>query len=193
MGFLLLWFTTVVSSGVMEVTTSFQVMKDVADSGYKIDMKRISEFTDQMNSDISRMAITCLFIPFLNIIAAMKHAMDYSNNRPVFIDQFSCIDALEEMTEEEKKEYQKRPTGFHALSIFAKSEMRKEDASTIKLHKDSRDRDVAFERNSEEEERTLSSNEKQLEQLKALKQEIQDFKKHLDDKEEEKANPYIKK
>lgn len=219
MEFLFMWVGSVIASGAMEVATTFRIMKDVADSGYKIDMKRISEFNNQVNLHASRMAITTMFIPVINMMQAMRHGMEYNNNRFMLIDQFATLDALEEMTEEEKREYQKKPTGFHALQIFATSEMRKDDASIMRIRKDGKECQIFFEKDPEEDitvlkvegdfsllrdadvreflleeaEKDSSTSEDQLEQLKELRQEIQEFKKHLEEQEEEKGNPYVKK
>ena len=50
--------------------------------------------------------------------------IEYNNIRPMILDQLNIIDVLEEMSETEKTEYLKNPTGLNAVLILLKSEER---------------------------------------------------------------------
>ena len=51
MEILFLWLSTSITSICMEMAYELRMFKDVADAGYKIDTKRISDLNKQLNPD----------------------------------------------------------------------------------------------------------------------------------------------
>lgn len=121
MEYLALYLVTIIAGFVMKLTNEFRIFKDVADAGYKIDMKRVSELNKSLN--LNPNSHLEMFIPIFNIMRVMEKTMQYNSVRPMILDQFNTLDCLQEMTESEKEEYQKNPTALSALLVNIKSEI----------------------------------------------------------------------
>lgn len=133
MEFLALWLGTSIASFGMEIANELRMFKDVADAGYKIDVKKLSELGKQLNPNATKTTLLSMLIPILNITQVFQRILQYNNARPTILDQLSVIDALEEMSEIEKTEYLKNPTGLNALIVPLKTEIRLLKASSIKI------------------------------------------------------------
>ena len=131
-----IWIGTSILSIYMYLVSGFKIFKDVADAGYKFDAKRVSELSKYLNPNGSKVTLISLLIPIYNIMHVLQNAMVYNNNRDMILDQLNAINALEEMTKEEKEEYLKKPTGLNAIIIPIKSELRLAKASSIKIQND---------------------------------------------------------
>lgn len=135
MGFLVFWLASIGASFIMELASEFRLYKDVADAGYKVNIKRFNELGKQFNPYATKQALLSLLLPFgINIIMVFYRAMQYNNLRPFLIDQLSVIDALEEMTEEEKKEYSEKPTALNAILITLKPKLIVSSTQSIKIN-----------------------------------------------------------
>ncbi len=134
MEILIIWIITVIASFCLEISNDFRMFKDVADAGYKIDSKRLSELGKQLNPNGSKIKSLLMLIPMLNIMLVFQRAIQYNNIRPMVLDQLRVMDSLEEMSEIEKAEYQKNPTGLNALIVPLKSEIKLSKATLIKIN-----------------------------------------------------------
>lgn len=121
MEYVLLYIGTVIMSFGIEIQNEFNQIKDVADAGYKLDFSRLTEIQNQLSSNFSKLKILKMLIPIYNILDVVKSTTIYEKNRPILIEQLKIIDVLQEMSEEEKQMYLKKPTGFNALVITIKS------------------------------------------------------------------------
>ena len=130
--FLILWVGTSAASLYIEIKTALRILKDVADVGYKIDIKGLSEW--QSDKDEQNGMIISMFIPIFNLMQAFQHTINYNDNRAFLIDQLKVMDALEEMSEAEKKEYLKNPTGLNVMTMLLKSEERLANASSVTIN-----------------------------------------------------------
>jgi len=63
----------------------------------------------------------------------------------MILDQLSVIDALEEMSEIEKTEYLKNPTGLNALIVPLKTEIRLSKATSIKINDGNEHSEIYYE------------------------------------------------
>lgn len=133
MEFLVLWLGTSIASFCIEVANELRMLKDVADEGYKVDSNRLSELANQINPDMSKNVFLSMLMPFYNVAQVLQRTMKYNNARPMVLDQLRIMDALEEMSEYEKKEYQKNPTGLNAFLVPIKNKLRFEKATLIKF------------------------------------------------------------
>lgn len=133
MEFLMFWITTVVLSFVMEISNELRVFKDVADAGYKIKINDFSDITNKLMPDASKVTLMQLLVPVLNILSVMQRGMEYLQIRPRVLDQLFVLRVLEEMTEDEKEKYLKRPTGINALILMIKSELDLEEHINVEL------------------------------------------------------------
>lgn len=145
MEFLILFLGTSVASFCVEMANELRMFKDVADVGYKIDMERLSDLSEQLNPNGSKNTFLTMLIPIVNIILVLQRIIQYNNVRPMLLDQLNVMGVLEEMTEIEKIEYQKNPTGLNALIIPLKMKMRISKASSIKLDDDYEKSEIIYE------------------------------------------------
>lgn len=122
--FLILWLGSIISSFCMEIANELRMFEDVADAGYKIDIKRLSELGKQLNPNASKATFLSMLVPMVNIMLVFQRTIQYSNSRSMILTQLSMMDVLEEMTEIEKEEYLRKPTGLNALLIVLKTEIR---------------------------------------------------------------------
>lgn len=122
MELLIMWLGTVVASFGMEIANEMRMFKDVADNGYKIDIKRLAEFSKQMNPNGTKTTLLSLLIPILNIAGVLQRTMQYNNARPMILTQLDVMDTLVDMTKEEQEQYQAKPTGLNALVLTIKKE-----------------------------------------------------------------------
>ena len=70
-----------------------------------------------------------------NIFYVFDKANKYNNARPMLLSQLDVAGVLEEMTDEEKKQYLKDPTGLNAIKIQIKSERKIKDIHTLEIKK----------------------------------------------------------
>lgn len=124
MEYLAFYIITIIASFVMKLTNELRIFKDVADAGYKIDMKRVNELNNSLNLDHN--SNLEMFIPILNIIRVMESTMQYNSVRPMILDQFNTLDCLQEMSKSEREGYLKKPTALNAILINVISEAKKE-------------------------------------------------------------------
>lgn len=145
MELLVLWLGTSITSFCMEMANELRMFKDVADAGYKIDIRRLSDLSKQLNPNASKATLLSMLIPIFNIMQVFQRTVQYNNVRPMILDQLNVMDALEEMSEIEKQEYQKKPTGLNALLIPLKAEIRISKAASIKIETDTEKSEIFYE------------------------------------------------
>ena len=125
--FLIIWIITVLASIGADTSLAFKMIKDVADSGYKIKLDRMKEVSDALNPNVKQMNNFIKLIPVINLMKSFSDLVEYSNVRNNLLDEFSVLDCVEEMTDEEKKQYMLKPTAINAIVIYAKSKIKKEE------------------------------------------------------------------
>ena len=145
MKILFLWISTVAASFCIELTNELRMFKDVADAGYKINIDRLSDLSKKLNPDASKITLLSMLIPIFNIIQVFERITKYNNIRPMLLDQLSVIDALEEMSEIEKQEYLKKPTGLNAILVPFKLEVRIAKADSVKIENDNEKSEIFYE------------------------------------------------
>ena len=129
------WLGTVVASFGMQISYTLRVFKDIADAGYKCDLKRVNELSEHFNPDSSKKTLISLLVIVYNIFYVLDEVNKYNNARPMFLSQLDVAGVLEEMTDEEKKEYLKEPTGLNAIKIQIKSERKLKGVQTLEIEK----------------------------------------------------------
>lgn len=121
MEFLFTWLGTCIASFGLEIANELRMFKDVADAGYKIDTKRLGNLNKQLNPKATKISFLSLLIPIFNIIQVFQNTIKYNEIRPTILDQLSLFDVLEEMSDIEKQEYLKKPTGLNAVFVSMKA------------------------------------------------------------------------
>lgn len=132
-----------------ELANEFRMFKDIADAGYKIKMTEMSKINKQINPNNNKTLFINIFLPIWNLYWVTKNIMNYNMTRTTILDQLSIMDVLEEMTEEELKEYKKKPTALNAIFMMIKSEMNKDESRKIEIKL------ILKEENNEESEITF--------------------------------------
>lgn len=145
MKIVVLWISTVAASFCIELTNELRMFKDVADAGYKINIDRLSDLSKKLNPDASKITLLSMLIPIFNIIQVFERITKYNNIRPMLLDQLSIIDALEEMSEIEKQEYLKKPTGLNAILVPFKLEARIAKSDSVKIENDNEKSEIFYE------------------------------------------------
>lgn len=132
MEILIVGLGTIITSYIFDVALGLQMYKDAADEGYKIDMKRYSEFVKSNENSTGSNINKLLIVPFVNIIVCFYKLAKYNEARPYLIDQLRVMDCLEPFTKEEEESYKAKPTGLNAMIVTIKSEVLR-DTSEIKF------------------------------------------------------------
>lgn len=145
MELLIIWIATIIASFYMEITNELRMFKDVADAGYKVDVSQLSNFGKQLNPDASKVNLLSMLILGVNMLTVFQRAIQYNNVRPFVLDQLHVIDALEEMSELEKEEYAKNPTGFNAVMIILNKKLKESKNITITIKEDNVQSEIKFE------------------------------------------------
>lgn len=78
MEFLVFWLGTSVASFCLELANEFRMFKDVADNGYKIDTKRLSELGEQLNQNGKKLHLLSMLIPIFNMMQVLQRAIQYN-------------------------------------------------------------------------------------------------------------------
>lgn len=147
MNFMIFWLGTSALSFCMEMAQELRIYKDAADYGYKIDGKRLSEFSKQLNPNSTKVTLLSMLIPFVNMMLVMQRTMEYNNARPYILDQLRAMDALEEMNEYEKNEYVKKPTALNAFLVPLKLQLKLIKSSiSIRINGKNGESQIFFER-----------------------------------------------
>lgn len=108
MELLIFWITTMIISFIIRVKTVRTLIKDINDSGYKLDINKLIEFKDRMgnlSSNLSTVNFLKFVTPFLNIISEIEFSMNYYNMRDSVLQQLNLLNLLVPMTDEEKRQY----------------------------------------------------------------------------------------
>ncbi len=129
------WLGTVIASFGMQILHILRVFKDVADAGYKYNLNKVNELSEYFNSDSLKKTLISLLVIVYNIFYVLDEVNKYNNARPMLLSQLDVAGVLEEMTDEEKKEYLKDPTGLNAIKIQIKSERKINDVQTLEIKK----------------------------------------------------------
>ena len=105
----------------------FRMYKDTADKGYKINIKKVLNNTNQNKRKHNYKNLLLLF-PIVNLFIAADNVIKYNKIKPFLVDRLKSTDFIEEMTEEEKKIYQSNPTINNAINIIVYSRFKEEKA-----------------------------------------------------------------
>lgn len=133
LGLLILWLGTIVISMGVNISVALKMIKDIADAGYKLDYKRLSELGD-LNPNNGKILRLATLIPMLNIMYSMNLIIQYNNQRDFMLTQLRVMDTLEKMSKEEQEEYEKNPTFLNAILISANKELNKKPELSISVN-----------------------------------------------------------
>lgn len=133
MKILIMWLGSVVASFFMEIGNELRMYKDAADAGYKVNNSKLLERLGKGRESKPSLLTLFLLMPVINIMFVMKNTLDYNDRRDDLLTQLHVMGALEEMSDYEKCEYEKRPTGLNALLVPFKTMMKLRNADFIEI------------------------------------------------------------
>lgn len=128
-----IYITTVIVSFIMEIKREFEIITDVADMGYKFDTEKTVDLSNEIGTDDTKIHYFKLLIPVYNLMFVLKNYEDYYSKREYLYKGFESLGIIKEMSEFEKREYNKKRTGFHALVVQAMYNVRLAKATKVKL------------------------------------------------------------
>lgn len=121
MNFFHIWLITITVSLIMKITNKIEMYKDVADRGYILNHHKLNILCEKIEEDLDTTSKLLtdlgLIIPFYNLFTDVIRESNYYNNIEDFINWLKKCNVLEEMTNEEKEEYNKSKTGINAWKI----------------------------------------------------------------------------
>ena len=133
MKILIMWLGSVVASFFMEIGNELRMYKDAADAGYKVNNSKLLERLGKGRESKPSLSTLFLLTPVINIMFVMKNTLDYNDIRDDLLTQLHVMGALDEMSDYEKSEYAKRPTGLNALLVPFKTMIKLRNANFIEI------------------------------------------------------------
>ena len=133
MKILIMWLGSVVASFFMEIGNELRMYKDAADAGYKVNNSKLLEMLGKGRESKPSLSTLFLLTPVINIMFVMKNTLDYNDRRDDLLTQLHVMGALDEMSDYEKSEYAKRPTGLNALLVPFKTMIKLRNANFIEI------------------------------------------------------------
>ena len=145
MQILLMWLGTITLSYTFDIIFIVNLMKEIAEAGYYIDESKLARINENFQRILGEKSDTAdklkRFIPFMNIYNSF-YLVIYKEQ---ILSQIDALNIVKEMTEEEKKQYQEKPTFLTLLKITYKMENEKtssceykDDNETDKINNDER-------------------------------------------------------
>ena len=117
---LLFWGGTELVAFLINCSTSFRVIKDLADSGYKLKYSNLSSSLKKMKSTIKEENEILKHLPIGNVVNSIMIGMAYIYNKEKVFTGLKVLDLVEELSDFEKEEYSKKKTWFHAYVVNLK-------------------------------------------------------------------------
>ncbi len=127
------WLATCVASVVSDGYLGLNLFKEIANQGYKINGDKLKEVSSKLNPNTSRLDYAIKIVPGLNLLVAFQKGVAYGKSRQEIVDELVSEGAIVPMTDEEKEEYQKKPTFFKAVSINRKNEQNKSKETNAEM------------------------------------------------------------
>lgn len=123
MELVLLYLLTIVLSVYNNLSLVNNTIKDIANLGYRLDLKRIGGLQSKFNNNNSNNNLILYTVcPMLNIILSTQALITYFKTRNQVLETLDKIDAVYLMDEIELEEYNKKRTGFNALKTWIKTD-----------------------------------------------------------------------
>lgn len=123
MELVLLYLLTIVLSVYNNLSLVNNTIKDIANLGYRLDLKRIGELQSKFNNNNSNNNLILYTVcPILNIILSTQALITYFKTRNQVLGKLDKLDAVYLMDEIELEEYNKKRTGFNALKTWVKTD-----------------------------------------------------------------------
>lgn len=114
MEYIIIYLVTILASFGVEVVGELSFIKEVAQKGYKLDMKKA---TEHISKKERKMNIFKKFIPVYNIIHSFKQLSDYEKQKNKILRNPEQAKSLVEMNEIERSLFEDKPSSITALNL----------------------------------------------------------------------------
>ena len=121
MQYFIIYVASILVSLGMDFDYALQFAKDVVDAGGKFNVDKIEDIYKCIPELDRRISKFARFIPIFNVAYSISNRLTYETRRNDILMQLNMIGAIDQLTEEEKEEYNKRPTRFNALMTICKT------------------------------------------------------------------------
>ena len=177
------WIISVIFSGAGSIVCALATLKEAADSGYKfiLDEDILNKLSTRENEIKRRMQI---FVPLYNILSQFYNLITIKSNAGLLVAQFHALGLLEDMTPEEKKEYDKNPGGIKSIKICIDSTIKERRSKSSNDENDEITEslnDIVEEDELDNIENTPSNDESELVEGEQIKFEDVDLDDDIDE------------
>ena len=114
MEYIIIYLVTILASFGVEVVGELSFIKEVAQKGYKLDMKKA---TEHISKKERKMNIFKKFIPVYNVIHSFKQLSDYEKQKNKILRNPKQAKSLVEMNEIERSLFEDKPSSITALNL----------------------------------------------------------------------------
>lgn len=149
--FLGFWISTIILSAGFNISNDLKAIKDIYESGHKINMNNIDKFDSidnpsehNLNNNYNSNILTIL-IPIINMLEATRERLDYYKNKYDFLELLYTLGIIEEMTDLEKEIYFKHPSIFSAIFLETLVSLRINKSNVIEIRTDNEYGDIYYE------------------------------------------------
>ena len=133
MNFTEFWIMTIIATFITRIKLTLDIYKDVSDRGYKFNLDRKENISNEEKERIKYRNFLELYLPLFNILYQLLKLDNYYQTVDSYINNLKLNDIIEKFTKEEQEEYNKKKTGFHALKMEQKRKLRLAEALTVTL------------------------------------------------------------
>ena len=123
------WIGTIMATSAIRVMTYLNILKDVADQGYKIKIGKMHENVGGLaTSDDTGADKIVDYIPLVNMMNSFAEYTGYLYNRENVLMTLDQLNVVEEMDEVEKVDYKNKPNVLSLLKIYRNNARKREEA-----------------------------------------------------------------
>ncbi|MBQ3021116.1 MAG: hypothetical protein IJD92_02690 [Bacilli bacterium] len=149
MQFIIAWISSIIATYLMKITFMGNLLKDLADNGYILNIERLSNLNILNEKQITTTKFIDL-IPIYNMLNTMKLMYEYKYNNQNILDTLDIYNLVIELNEEDKNTYKLKPTGFIALLLTIKNMTEKNTITTINFKEEKSKIDFLYNEETDE-------------------------------------------
>lgn len=157
MNFIDICIITLAVSFFMRIKAKLDIYKEISTLGYKFNHEKLSELKKDKNNKLYIITNVLddyyMYIPFYNLLIDMTRDTNYYEHKEEQIEMLKNYGALEEMTDDEKKEYNEYKMAYYAIKMDNNRIKKRESASIIELSDGNK---IWFNINEDKEDDNLS-------------------------------------
>ena len=127
------WVGSIILSFAMNISNVLKIVKDLADSGYKINDNKLSKLNKEMEPEYVKYRSMMLFLPIVNVMTVALDRIKYIKSSDLYFNKLDVLGSIEEMSDYEKIAYAENPTGLNAILLQIKMETKLQNALKVKL------------------------------------------------------------